>query len=192
MGDPGRTVRTVRADEQGTVRPAKATEFRIPGPGFVLMEGTTSQHEPVSGTLVVNTGVPPTGLGPRPPPERRTTAQPSVHVASAWVNGKGYIIKHRVEITRHPDGTETQTAQPLSPEDQAKIPPVDPALYRPPTPAEDAAFKAAIEAEQARYYPPGLRGPGTPPRPGGDPWADFTPPPIGEVVTVWEPPPGLR
>ena len=132
-----------------------------------------------------------------------------VQVSGAWVNGKGYIMKHRVRIVVTAHGGEQQIIEPLSPEDQAKIPAVDPALTRPITPAEQAAFTAVIEAEQAKYQRPSLAPPPNPvepppePPPGPEqvyvPTAEqvaahnnWTPPPIGEGVTVWEPPPGLR
>jgi hypothetical protein len=133
-----------------------------------------------------------------------------ISLTGAWVNGKGYIMKHRTTILIDEAGSEMHVMQPLSPEDQAKIPAHDPALDRPATPAEQAAFQAAVEAENARYQgpslglppgPPGFVPPEPPPGPeqvyvptpeqvaAHDNW---TPPPVGEVVTVWEPPPGLR
>jgi hypothetical protein len=67
MGDPGRTVRTVRADDQGEVKPAKRTEFKIPGTIFVLFVGTTAELEPLSPTgMAVTTVVPPMHDGPPP------------------------------------------------------------------------------------------------------------------------------
>ena len=108
------------------------------------------------------------------------------------------------------DGLEHQIGQPLSPEDQAEIPAFDPALERPPTLAQQEAFQAAVEAENARYQRPTLAPPPTPadfvpPEPPPGPEQPYVPtpeqvaardnwtmPPIGEVVTVWEPPPGLR
>ena len=66
LRDPGRTVRTVRADDRGGVSPAKGTEFKIPGTIYVLLVGTTAQQEPVSGALVVTTDVPPLHDGPPP------------------------------------------------------------------------------------------------------------------------------
>ena len=132
-----------------------------------------------------------------------------VQVSGAWVNGKGYIMKHRVRIVVTSDGGEQHIVEPLSPEDRAKIPAVDPALTRPITPAEQAAFTAVIEAEGAKYQRPSLAPPPNavdpPPEPPPGPEQvyvptaeqvaahnNWTPPPIGEGVTVWEPPPGLR
>lgn len=58
MGEPGRHVKTVRADKQGQITPVEATEFEIPGTTFVLLAGTSLQHEPVTASVVVTTDVP--------------------------------------------------------------------------------------------------------------------------------------
>ncbi len=115
-----------------------------------------------------------------------------VQVSGAWRNGKGYIIRQRARVVIVDNGTEEQFPDP-DPAIAAAAPAYDAALDRPMTPAEDAAFSAAINSEHARFLPPGLRDPlraeGTPAR---DVWAGFTLPPIEKAVTVWEPPPGLR
>ncbi len=74
------------------------------------------------------------------PESGRATGSPGVvgdgevQVTGAWVNGKGYIMKHRVRIVITADGGEQHVMEPLSPEDRAKIPAVDrpsPAPSRP-------------------------------------------------------------
>ncbi len=55
-------------------------------------------------------------------PSEEVVGDGEVAVSGGWVNGKGYIVKHRVRIVITAEGIEQHTVEPLSPEDQAKDP----------------------------------------------------------------------